>query len=74
MREDCHGPTAPRLRRLLLMECTKIGYKSTRSAHQAVKAMGNTVRVYRCPNCHQFHVTKERGGRHLKKAPKPNRA
>lgn len=43
------------------MTCEKRSFPSKHAARAAVKTMGNTVRVYLCENCHQYHNTKERG-------------
>lgn len=45
--------------------CTKRGFKSRKAAHQAVRGMGNSVRVYVCDSCGLFHNTKERYGGHI---------
>lgn len=42
--------------------CEKRGYHSKHKAREAVRSMGNTVRVYECEECHRFHVTKDRSG------------
>lgn len=42
------------------MTCAKVGYTSKHRAREAVRAMGNSVRAYRCPECKMIHVTKER--------------
>ena len=43
-----------------MAECTKRGYPNERQARRANKHMGNTIRPYRCPECKQIHVTKDR--------------
>ncbi len=43
--------------------CGKKVYRSKRDAHEAVRKMGNSVRVYPCPECPgSYHVTKDREG------------
>lgn len=46
-----------------MQSCNKRAYTSEKKAREAIKAMGNTVRVYFCPNCHWYHVTKEKYGK-----------
>lgn len=38
--------------------CEKIGYTSKGKARRAVRAMGNSVRVYFHLECGYYHVTK----------------
>lgn len=42
--------------------CDKRPYTNKHKAREAVREMGNTVRVYLCDDCHLYHVTKDRGG------------
>lgn len=44
------------------MACSKDPYSSKRRAHESVKSMGTTIRVYFCKEHHAYHVTKDRGG------------
>lgn len=44
------------------MACEKRAFTSKKQAHNAVREMGQTIRVYYHEECHAFHVTKERGG------------
>lgn len=41
-------------------DCTKTAFTSKRRAHESVRAMGNSVRVYYHRECGAFHVTKDR--------------
>lgn len=40
--------------------CDKRAYGSKSAAHHALHTMGQSVRVYRCTECHKYHVTKSR--------------
>lgn len=44
------------------MGCVKRTYANEHAARRAMKAAGNTVRPYRCLECHKIHVTKDRDG------------
>jgi len=44
------------------MTCDKRAYKSKHHAREAVRTMGNSVRVYRCEDCGHWHTTKQRYG------------
>lgn len=46
-----------------MAECEKRGYTNEHAARRANKAMGNTIRPYRCEECGKIHVTKERYNR-----------
>lgn len=35
----------------------KIAFSSINKARQARKGLGNSMNVYRCPNCGKFHLT-----------------
>lgn len=43
--------------------CEKIRYVSKHQARQAVRRMGNSIRVYFHLECGYYHVTKERSPR-----------
>lgn len=42
------------------MDCNKTPYRSAHHAREAVRKMGNSIRVYYCKQCHAHHVTKMR--------------
>lgn len=44
------------------MSCDKRPFGSKQQAHQAVQTMSQRVRVYVCPECRKYHVTKDRDG------------
>jgi hypothetical protein len=43
--------------------CDKRGFPGVNAARQSITEMSNSVRVYLCPECKQYHVTKERNGK-----------
>ena len=39
--------------------CGKRSFASVRAARRACQTLSNRIRVYRCPACHDYHVTSQ---------------
>lgn len=40
------------------MDCEKRPFPSTRQAHDSVRSLSHTVRVYLCEDCGYYHIAK----------------
>jgi ribosome-binding protein aMBF1 (putative translation factor) len=48
--------------------CDKRGFPSKSSARKSITEMKDSVRIYVCDECHQYHCTRERNSKVAKNA------